>query len=155
MKGFLEQYGTAIFVLVLTSILIAFASPIGKTIKSEIAIKVKNTTSIVDKTIDSETNNTIYWFDTNYILDGTKYYDGSDISKYLTFDFYINGKLYSKNTYGVYEGFSYGTTYEIKNIRINDGYHLVSTSKPLSGIIDSNLSGVNDFCFTIESDKTN
>ena len=47
------------------------------------------------------------------------------------------------------------TTYEIKNIRINDGYHLVSTSKPLSGIIDSNLNGVNDFCFTIESDKSN
>lgn len=48
MKGFLEQYGVGIFVLVLTSILIAFASPIGKTIKNDITKKVNNIEEITD-----------------------------------------------------------------------------------------------------------
>ena len=48
MKGFLEQYGVGIFVLVLTSILIAFASPIGKTIKNDITAKVNNIEEITD-----------------------------------------------------------------------------------------------------------
>ena len=48
MKGFLEQYGIGIFVLVLMSILIAFASPIGKTIKNDITAKVNNIEEITD-----------------------------------------------------------------------------------------------------------
>lgn len=48
MKGFLEQYGIAIFVLILMSILIAFASPIGKTIKNDITTKVNNIEEITD-----------------------------------------------------------------------------------------------------------
>ena len=49
MKGFLEQYGVGIFVLVLISILIAFASPIGKTIKNDITTKVNNLEEITDE----------------------------------------------------------------------------------------------------------
>ena len=52
MKGFLEQYGVGIFVLVLTSILIAFASPIGKTIKNDITKKVNNIEEITDDEIE-------------------------------------------------------------------------------------------------------
>ena len=51
MKGFLEQYGIGIFVLVLMSILIAFASPIGKNIKNDITAKVNN----IEKITDDET----------------------------------------------------------------------------------------------------
>lgn len=46
MRSFLEQYGTAIFTLVLVTILIAFASPMGKTIKSAINTQIKNVDDI-------------------------------------------------------------------------------------------------------------
>ena len=51
MKGFLEQYGVGIFVLVLSSILIAFASSIGKTIKNDITTKIND----IEKITDDET----------------------------------------------------------------------------------------------------
>ena len=42
MSAFLEQYGVAIFVLVIIAILVAFASPVGKIIKTAINTQVKN-----------------------------------------------------------------------------------------------------------------
>ena len=48
MHNFLEQYGKAIFVLVLIAILIAFANPLGTKIKTATTEKVNQTTEIAD-----------------------------------------------------------------------------------------------------------
>lgn len=57
-KGFLEQYGVAIFTLVLTAILIAFAGPIGLIVKKSTNERVKNvdqigTTEIIKNTSEA------------------------------------------------------------------------------------------------------
>lgn len=46
MKGFLEQYGTAIFTLVLMAILIAFAGPVGNMIKTNVNTQIQNVNEI-------------------------------------------------------------------------------------------------------------
>lgn len=52
MKGFLEQYGVAIFTLVIIAILIAFASPIGLIIKKATNDQIKNVDKIGTEEID-------------------------------------------------------------------------------------------------------
>ena len=51
MRTFLEQYGVGLFVLVLISILIAFAEPLGHAIKNDITAKVEN----IEKITNDET----------------------------------------------------------------------------------------------------
>ena len=46
MSSFLEQYGVAIFVLVIIAILVAFASPLGGIIKTAINKQVNNVEKI-------------------------------------------------------------------------------------------------------------
>ena len=46
MSSFLEQYGVAIFVLVIIAILVAFASPLGGIIKTAINKQVNNLENI-------------------------------------------------------------------------------------------------------------
>ena len=46
MKGFLEQYGTAIFTLVLMAILIAFAGPVCNIIKTNVNTQIQNVNEI-------------------------------------------------------------------------------------------------------------
>ena len=51
MRSFLEQYGTAIFTLVLVAILIAFASPMGKMIKTAINTQIQNIDDITTEEV--------------------------------------------------------------------------------------------------------
>ena len=57
MSAFLEQYGVAIFTLILTAILVAFAGPVGKIVKNAINTQVQNIdkigTEAVEKRNDS------------------------------------------------------------------------------------------------------
>ena len=53
MSNFLENYGKAIFVLVLVAILIAFASPIGVKIKTAVLAQVDKLDSIGNDEIDN------------------------------------------------------------------------------------------------------
>ena len=46
MRSFLEQYGTAIFTLVLMAILIAFAGPVGTMIKTNVNTQIQNVNEI-------------------------------------------------------------------------------------------------------------
>ena len=56
MSAFLEQYGVAIFVLVIIAILVAFASPIGKIIKTAINAQVKNVDRIGNDAVTNRGN---------------------------------------------------------------------------------------------------
>lgn len=51
MSSFLEQYGTAIFTLVLVAILVAFASPMGKMIKTAINTQIENIDDITTEEV--------------------------------------------------------------------------------------------------------
>lgn len=53
MKAFLEQYGTAIFALVVVAILVVFAEPVGSTIKDNIKQQVNRINDLGDETIDN------------------------------------------------------------------------------------------------------
>ena len=56
MSAFLEQYGVAIFVLVIIAILVAFASPVGKIIKTAINTQIKNVDRIGNDAVNSRGN---------------------------------------------------------------------------------------------------
>ena len=53
MSSFLEQYGVAIFVLVIIAILVAFASPLGGIIKNEINKQVNNLDDIGSNAVNA------------------------------------------------------------------------------------------------------
>lgn len=53
MSAFLEQYGVAIFVLVIIAILVAFASPVGGIIKNAINNQVKNVDTLGTNAIEA------------------------------------------------------------------------------------------------------
>ena len=55
MKTFLEQYGVGLFILILISILIAFASPIGRMIKTATNKQVKNVDTISTREVQHAT----------------------------------------------------------------------------------------------------
>ena len=56
MSTFLEQYGVAIFVLVIIAILVAFASPLGKMIKDAINKQVNNLENIGANAVSNRNN---------------------------------------------------------------------------------------------------
>ena len=56
MSTFLEQYGVAIFVLVIIAILVAFASPLGKMIKDAINKQVNNLENIGANAVNNRNN---------------------------------------------------------------------------------------------------
>ena len=51
MSAFLEQYGVAIFVLVIIAILVAFASPVGGLIKTALNKQIKNVDRIGNEAV--------------------------------------------------------------------------------------------------------
>ena len=57
MRSFLEQYGTAIFTLVIISILITFAGPVGTMIKRNVNTQIQNVNEIGSETIRDNTEN--------------------------------------------------------------------------------------------------
>ena len=56
MSTFLEQYGVAIFVLVIIAILVASSSPLGNMIKSAINTQVKNIDKIGNDAVNTRTH---------------------------------------------------------------------------------------------------
>lgn len=58
-------------------------------------------------------------FDVNAFIDGQFATSLNDIA---AFDLYINGKLLSSNTNDAYAEYTYGTEYEIKNIKVKSGH---------------------------------
>lgn len=80
---------------------------------------------IIDYTIPS------YYLDLNGMLDGVS---SGGISPYGTADVYINGALVSSGCGDFWQSYEYGTTYEIKNIKANNGYQY-------DGIYSGSLSG--------------
>lgn len=68
----------------------------------------------------------VFVVDLNYQVDGTYYYSGE---KGGTVDVYINGSLWSNDVRDFYnESISKGSTWEIKDIKPDTGYHYVSST---------------------------
>ena len=90
-----------------------------------------------------------YPLDVNFTLDGQLIYnlDVVDIKEgnIGSFDVYINGELYAENVGDFYEKFLPGTTFEIKNLKLNPGYEFVDVSSQTSwknyGVAAGALSG--------------
>ena len=88
-------------------------------------IYVRNFHVTVDYTVPT------YYLDLNGMLDGAS---SGGISPYGTADVYINGSLVSQGVSDYYAAHTVGTTYEIKNIKANDGYRY-------NGVYSGSLSG--------------
>lgn len=84
-----------------------------------------------------------YYLDLNGMLDGTS---SGGISPYGTADIYINGSLVGEGVSDYYAAHISGSTYEIKNIKANDGYRYDGVySGSLSGTLTSAISVVLSF----------
>ena len=66
----------------------------------------------------------------------------NDLSKYGTFDLYLDGQKVSSSISSFNRKLTIGTTYEIKNIKINSGYVLETDSNSLKGAV-SNTTTIN------------
>lgn len=89
-----------------------------------------------DVTYTAVWEKTTYYLDLNGMLDGVS--SGSlsneDGIPYGTADIYINGSLVSQSVGDYYAAHDSGSTYEIKNIKANDGYRY-------DGVYSGSLSG--------------
>lgn len=84
-----------------------------------------------------------YYLDLNGVLDGVS---SGGISPYGTADVYINGALASNDCGDFWTAYPAGTTYEIKDIKANDGYQYDGVySGSLSGTITAATSVVLSF----------
>lgn len=78
----------------------------------------------------------VFVVDLNYQVDGTYYYSGE---KGGTVDVYINGSLWSNDVRDFYnESIPKGSTWEIKDIKPDTGYHYVSSTT--SGTVNAGTS---------------
>lgn len=81
------------------------------------------------------------WSINQYYLDVNAYLDGQFMARGLPvrFDVYINGVLEAKDARDFCRLFDYGTTYEVKNIRPDEGitYLGLKSSLPLKGVISN------------------
>ena len=66
----------------------------------------------------------------------------NDLSKYGTFDLYLDGQKVSSAISSFNRKLTIGTTYEIKNIKLNSGYVLETDSNCLKGTV-SNTTTIN------------
>ncbi len=84
-----------------------------------------------------QTGNDSYSLDVNAYLDGTLCGDAGD---YGTFDVYINGTRVADDVNDYYTSWPEGTTYQITDIRANDGYTYdgIRNSTSLSGTLHGN-----------------
>lgn len=80
-----------------------------------------------------------YRLDVNGSLDGGGAGDGT-LSGYGIFDVYVDGKLVKKDADDFCQCMTYGSTWELKNIRGLDGYHYEESLKgPTKGIAGENI----------------
>ena len=104
-----------------------------------------------DVTYTAQWQKQSYYIDLNGMLDGVS---SGGISPYGTADVYINGSLVSSGCGDFWQSYEYGTTYEIKNIKANNGYQYDGIySGSLSGTITATTSVVLSFS-TKETIKT-
>lgn len=98
---------------------------------------IKNFRMVVDYTVPT------FYLDLNGMLDGSS---SGGISPYGTADVYINGALQEAGAGDYYAAYETGTTYEIKNIKANDGYRYDGVySGVLSGTITAATTVVLSF----------
>lgn len=89
-----------------------------------------------------------YYLDLNGMLDGAS---SGGISPYGTADVYINGVLTSNDCVDFWMAYPAGTTYEIKDIKANDGYQYDGVySGTLSGTITATTSVVLSFSTVVK-----
>ena len=87
-----------------------------------------------------------YWYprlDLNNIVNGT------NTGKYLMYDVYIDGTLTSQNTYDFCTGVPCGSSIEIKNFRIENGYKL--TTNVGTSVKKTKTNGNQSIDFTVQS----
>ena len=87
-----------------------------------------------------------YWYprlDLNNIVNGT------NTGKYLMYDIYIDGTLTSQNTYDFCTGVPCGSSIEIKNFRIENGYKL--TTNVGTSVKKTKTKGNQSIDFTVQS----
>lgn len=90
---------------------------------------------------------TTHHLDVNAYLDGQ--YLSEDFSYIATFDVYIRGERRASDISDYYRALPHGTTYEIKNVRVKDGYTFKGAKTGIcEGVASSDLTG------TIGSDET-
>lgn len=79
-----------------------------------------------------------FYLDLNGILDGDEISDGS-LGNIATCDVYIDGKKVASDVTDFYEAVQTGSTFEIKNIKVKDGYNFVGV---MNGDKEGGLKGV-------------
>ena len=77
-----------------------------------------------------------YYFDINESIDGENTFFGIEG---LTFDVYLNGKLWKSGAMDISENITYGTEYEITNIKLPNGYKYLGQSS-IKGIVTGSTS---------------
>lgn len=82
-------------------------------------------------------NDATFYLDVNGILNGTEISDGS-LGSVATCDVYINGNRVAQNVTDFYRAYKSGTTFEIKNIKVNNGYEYIGIK---NGKKDGSLTG--------------
>lgn len=64
----------------------------------------------------------------------------NDFSKYGTLDLYLDGQKVSSSISSLNRKIAIGTTYEIKNIKVNSGYNLETDINSLQGTVDNSTT---------------
>jgi len=134
MGAFLEQYGIAIFVLVIIGIMVLMASGVGATVEGLVTQEIKRftdksveeNTKIVNGSNDSdELNEYGFYFNKPYILE---YEEDGDMIRFETI-FYENGSIYDRETINgevVYEGTSSPIyTFDTNKVLHNDNIEFI------------------------------
>ena len=89
--------------------------------------------SYSDQLTFSFSSESINYFDLNGDLDGN---DRGDIDGIGSADIYINGQLVSSGATDCWAVYPYGTSYEVKNIKTNDGYTYIGKESYSGTITD-------------------
>lgn len=100
----------------------------------------------------------MYYLDLNGSFNGNKQ---GNIAPYATCDVLINGAKVATQVSDYYTQHEWGSTYEINNIQINDGYSLKNVTGSLSGTITNKTDVILNFVYKtfdnilLDSTKTN
>lgn len=100
MSAFLEQYGVAIFTLILTAILVAFAGPVGKIVKNAINTQVQNIDKIGTEAVEKRNDSSDDTAEEDYVYayldkNGELVISANDLNP-NTADLYDNSSNYGK-----------------------------------------------------------
>ena len=82
-------------------------------------------------------NDATFYLDLNGILNGVEISDGT-LGNVATCDVYVDGNRVAQNVTDFYRAYKSGTTFEIKNIKVNNGYTYVGV---MNGKKEGSLTG--------------